>query len=91
VQNLVGVAPLRYETASAVCSTLADQVEQALPDDYQAQVYRRLAATGTAEATAAVVAAFPPDRLVTVLVGDAASIAAPLKDLGLGEITVVHA
>ncbi|MFC1419843.1 M16 family metallopeptidase [Streptacidiphilus cavernicola] len=91
VQNLVGVAPLRYETASAVCSTLADQVEQALPDDYQAQVYRRLAETGTAEATAAVVAAFPPDRLVTVLVGDAASIAGPLKDLGLGEITVVPA
>jgi predicted Zn-dependent peptidase len=91
VQNLVGVAPLRYETASAVCSTLADQVEQGLPDDYQAQVYRRLAETTTAEATAAVVAAFPPDRLVTVLVGDASTIAAPLKDLGLGEITVVHA
>jgi predicted Zn-dependent peptidase len=91
VQNLVGVAPLRYETASAVCSTLADQVEQALPDDYQAQVYRRLAETSTAEATAAVVAAFPPDRLVTVLVGDAASIAGPLKDLGIGEVTVLHA
>jgi predicted Zn-dependent peptidase len=91
VQNLVGVAPLRYETASAVCSTLADQVDQGLPDDYQAQVYRRLAETTTAEATAAVVAAFPPDRLVTVLVGDAASIAAPIKDLGLGEVTVVHA
>lgn len=90
VQNLVGVAPLRYETASAVCSTLADQVEQGLPDDFQAQVYRQLAETGTAEATAAVVAAFPPDRLVTVLVGDAASFAAPLKDLGLGEVTVLH-
>ena len=91
VQNLVGVAPLRYETASAVCSTLADQVEQGLPDDYQAQVYRRLAETTTAEATEAVVAAFPPDRLVTVLVGDASAIAAPLKDLGIGEITVVPA
>ena len=91
VQNLVGVAPLRYETASAVCSTLADQVDQGLPDDYQAQVYRRLAETTTAEATAAVVAAFPPDRLVTVLVGDAASIAGPLKDLGIGEVTVIGA
>ncbi len=36
VQNLVGVAPLKYETAAAVASTLADQVEQHLPDDYQA-------------------------------------------------------
>ena len=31
VQNLVGVAPLKYETAAAVASTLADQVEQHLP------------------------------------------------------------
>ncbi|MEZ0069181.1 putative Zn-dependent peptidase [Streptacidiphilus sp. MAP12-20] len=89
VQNLVGVAPLRYETASAVCATLADQVEQELPDNYQADVYRRLAETTTAEATAAVVAAFPPERLLAVLVGDAASIAGPLKDLGLGDVTVV--
>ena len=91
VQNLVGVAPLRYETASAVCATLADQVEQGLADDYQAQIYRELAATTTATATAAVIAAFPPDRLVTVLVGDAASIAGPVKELGIGEVTVVSA
>ena len=71
VQNLVGVAPLKYETAAAVAGTLADQVEQHLPDDYQAQLYARLAETGTVEATAAVVSAFPVDRLVTVLVGDA--------------------
>ena len=44
VQNLVGVAPLKYERAAAVASTLADQVEQHLPDDYQAQLYARLAA-----------------------------------------------
>lgn len=91
VQNLVGVAPLRYETASAVCATLADQVEQSLPDDFQAELYRRLAATTTAEATAAAVGAFPPDRLLTVLVGDASAIAAPVKDLGIGEVTVIPA
>ncbi len=89
VQNLVGVAPLRYETAAAVANTLADQVEQHLPDDFQAQLYRMLAETGTVEATAAVVNAFPVDRLVTVLVGDAAEIAEPVKALGIGEVTVV--
>ncbi|MFF1481746.1 M16 family metallopeptidase, partial [Streptomyces sp. NPDC058301] len=52
VQNLVGVAPLKYETAAAVAGTLADQVEQHLPDDFQAQLYARLADTGTVEATA---------------------------------------
>ena len=89
VQNLVGVAPLRYETASAVADTLADQVEQHLPDDYQGGMYARLAGTGTVEATAAVVSAFPVDRLVTVLVGDAAQIAGPVRELGIGEVTVV--
>ncbi|MEU8486851.1 pitrilysin family protein [Streptomyces sp. NPDC048641] len=89
VQNLVGVAPLKFETAAAVAGTLADQVEQHLPDDFQAEVYRRLAATGTVEATAAVVNAFPTDRLVTVLVGDAAQIEEPVRALGIGEVTVV--
>ncbi|HYZ54211.1 MAG TPA: pitrilysin family protein [Streptosporangiaceae bacterium] len=89
VQNLVGVAPLEYETAAPVAGTLADQVEQHLPDDYQAQLYARLAETGTAEATAAVVAAFPGSRLVTILVGDASQIKAPVEALGIGEVTVV--
>ncbi|MEU0370304.1 pitrilysin family protein [Streptomyces sp. NPDC006283] len=89
VQNLVGVAPLKYETAASVAGTLADQVEQHLADDYQAQLYVRLAETGTVEATAAVVNAFPVDRLVTVLVGDAAQIEEPVKALGIGEVTVV--
>lgn len=89
VQNLVGVAPLKYETAAAVAGTLADQVEQHLPDDYQATLYRQLATTGTVEATAAVVNAFPADRLVTVLVGDAAQIEEPVRALGIGEVSVV--
>lgn len=91
VQNLVGVAPLKFETAAAVAGTLADQVEQYLPDDYQATLYQQLAATGTVEATAAAVSAFPVDRLVTVLVGDAAQIAEPVRALGIGEVTVVTA
>jgi predicted Zn-dependent peptidase len=89
VQFLVGVAPLRYETAGSVAGTLADQVEQGLPDDYQAEVYRRLAELGTEAATEAVVAAFPPERLVTVLVGDAATIADDVRELGIGEVTVI--
>ncbi|WP_107081822.1 M16 family metallopeptidase [Streptomyces sp. SBT349] len=88
-QYLVGVAPLSFETASAVAGTLADQVEEELPDDYQARLYARLAETGTVEATAAVVRAFPADRLVTVLVGDAEKIAEPVRELGIGEVTVV--
>jgi predicted Zn-dependent peptidase len=89
VQNLVGVAPLKYERAASVAGTLADQVEQHLPDDYQAQLYARLTETSTAEATAAVIAAFPENRLVTILVGDASQIKAPVKALGIGDVEVV--
>ncbi|MER5929320.1 pitrilysin family protein [Streptomyces sp. NPDC002054] len=89
VQNLVGVAPLKFEMAASVAGTLADQVEQQLPDDFQAEFYARMAETGTVEATSAVVSAFPVDRLVTVLVGDAAQIEAPVRALGIGEVTVV--
>ena len=89
VQNLVGVAPLRYETAASVAGTLANQVGEHLPDDYQAQLYVRLAQTSAGEATAAVVAAFPEDHLVTILVGDASEISGPVEALGLGEVTVV--
>ena len=89
VQNLVGVAPLEYETAASVARTLADQVEQHLADDYQAQLYARLAETGTVEATAAVVAAFPENRLVTILVGDASQIKAPVQANGIGDVKVV--
>jgi predicted Zn-dependent peptidase len=89
VQNLVGVAPLEYEAAASVAGTLADQVEQHLPDDGQAQLYARLAETDTAEATAAVIAAFPENRLVTILVGDASQIKSPVEALGIGEVRVI--
>jgi hypothetical protein len=89
VRNLVGVAPFRYERAAAVADTLADQVEQHLPDGYQAQLYARLAETGAVEATAAVVAAFPENRLVTILVGDASQIRAPVEALRIGDVKVV--
>jgi len=89
VQNLVGIAPLQYERAASVAGTLADQVEQHLPGDYQAQLYTRLAETSTAEAAAAAVAAFPVNRLVTILVGDTSQIKAPVKALGLGDVKIV--
>jgi 2-polyprenyl-6-methoxyphenol hydroxylase-like FAD-dependent oxidoreductase len=64
-------------------------VQQHLPDNYQAQLYARLAETGADEATATVVAAFPPGRLVTILVGDAAQTRAPVAALGIGDVKVV--
>ncbi|WP_179815913.1 M16 family metallopeptidase [Allostreptomyces psammosilenae] len=89
VQNLVGVAPLKFETAAVVADTFADQIEQGLPDDYQAELYLRIAEASTREASDAVVAAFVPERLVVALVGDADQIAEPVRALGIGEVRVI--
>ncbi|NUU26018.1 MAG: insulinase family protein [Streptomycetaceae bacterium] len=89
VQNLVGVAPLKYQTSRSVADSLADIVAQRLSDDYLPELYKRLAAVGTADASDAVVAGFDPGRLLIVLVGDAAQIREPLEGLGLGPVTVI--
>jgi len=89
VQNLVGVAPLEYETAAPVAARWRIRWKSTCRTDYQAQLYARLAGTSTAEATAAVVAAFPGTRLVTILVGDAAQIKAPVEALGIGPVGLV--
>jgi predicted Zn-dependent peptidase len=88
VQYLVGVAPMRYETAAAVADTFADQWEQGLPEDYQARQYERLARVVTERASDAVVRAFPPERLVVVLVGDAAKITDSVRALDIGPVEV---
>ncbi|GAA4960043.1 pitrilysin family protein [Yinghuangia aomiensis] len=90
VQNLVGVAPLKYQTSRAVADSLADVVAQRLADDYLPELYRQLADVATADASDAAVAGFDPARLVVVVVGDAAQIRGPLEGLGLGPVTVVE-
>ena len=74
---------------ASVAGTLADQVEQHLPDDYQAQLYVRLAETGTVEATAAAVArsrwtAWSRSWSVTRRRSGSRS-----RPSGIGEVTVV--
>ncbi|MYW05277.1 pitrilysin family protein [Streptomyces sp. SID3343] len=90
VQSIVGVAPLKYVTPRAVCDSLADIVAERQPDGYLAELYLRLAAVATKDASEAVVAAFDPAHLVVVLVGDAAKIRGPLEALELGPVTVVE-
>ena len=89
VQNLVGVAPLQVRDGRVRRGHAGRPGGQHLPDDYQAQLYVRLAATGTGGGDGGGGGAFPVDRLVTVLVGDAPQIAEPVEALGIGEVTVV--
>ena len=90
VQNLVLVAPLRYETAGSRRwhaggpgrAAPARRLPGAAVPATRRDEHQR-------EATAAVVAAFPADRLITVLVGDAAQIKEPIEALGIGDVSVV--
>ena len=67
----------------AAIETVGDSGDPRLAD------YVRLTETSTAEATAAVIAGFPENRLVTILVGDASQISTPVGALGIGDVEVV--
>jgi zinc protease len=88
---LVGVFPLRFETASQVASALGGLVALGLPDDELDRYRPGVAAVSAADVRAAANRHIRPDELVVVVVGDAAKVEPELRDAGLGELTVVPA
>jgi zinc protease len=82
--------PGAYETASSVMSTIAGIVRYDRPDDY---VFRRKAEieSMTPEQVAATARVLDPDALTWVVVGDLDQIAAPVRALELGEVSVIDA
>lgn len=88
---LVGVFPLRFETAAQVASALGGLVALDLPDDELDRYRPGVAAVSAADIRAAANEYIRPDQLVVVVVGDAATVEPQLRDAGLGEMTVVPA
>lgn len=87
---LVGVLPLRFETPEAITSAIANLVIQGLPDDYY-DTYRAAMESVTIEdVDAAARTRLRPDQMATVVVGDAEALETPLKEAGLGAVTVVE-
>ncbi len=82
--------PGAYETASSVMSTIAGIVRYDRPDDY---VFRRKAEieSMTPEQVAAAARVLDPQALTWVVVGDLDQIAAPVRALELGEVSVIDA
>jgi len=83
--------PGRWETASAVLGDIAEIVTYDLPDDYwdsYADRVRSLSVEQVAEAADAVV---KPDRLLWVVVGDREKIEPRIRELELGDITLLDA
>jgi zinc protease len=86
---LEGVFPIRYETTSAIASALATLAIYDLPADYYDSYRRnihRVSAEGVLEAARA---HLHPERLQTVIVGDAEMVRPALTDLDLGDL-VIH-
>lgn len=84
---LIGVFPLRFESASQVVGAIAGLVGLGLPDD-ELDRYRPAIAAVTAEQVLAAASHVRAADARIVLVGDAARIEAGLREFG--EVEVVH-
>ena len=86
---LVGVFPLRFESAAQVASALGGLVVFDLPDDELDRYRPSVAAVSAADVLAAATRHIRPDDLAVVIVGDAKEIERPLRDAALGEVAFV--
>ncbi|RXQ99386.1 M16 family metallopeptidase [Pseudoxanthomonas composti] len=82
--------PGAYETGEAVLSQVLSNLRFGRPDDYVLQYKARNDAM-TAQDVAKAASTIDPGALTYVVVGDLSKIAAPIRALGLGEVTVLDA
>ena len=85
---LVGVFPLRFETAGAIVGALAGLAIHDLPDDELARYRAGIEAVDADAVLEAAEAHIRPDAAAIVLVGDADAFASDLESAGLGRVVV---
>lgn len=83
---LDGVFPIRYETTTAIASALANLVIYGLGPDYYDTYRTCVREISVDDVLHAAKLHLHPDRLQTVIVGDAAGIKDPVAQLKLGEL-----
>jgi zinc protease len=81
----------RWETNSAVLSSLSHLVRYGLPDDYWSTYAAQVGALTTADVDAAAREIIDPARAVWIVVGDRAVIEAGVREAGIGEVVVIDA
>ncbi|MFY9574378.1 MAG: pitrilysin family protein, partial [Blastocatellia bacterium] len=81
----------RWETMSALGSSIGDIVRYGLDDRYYDSYATKIRALKIEDMVPAAKLAIQPDRLVWVIVGDRAKIEAGIRELGLGEIRLIDA
>src|SRR5690606_9578346 len=82
--------PGSYETANSVLNEIGGIVRFGRPDDYVFQRRAEIEAM-TPEQVAAAAANLDPAALTWVVVGDLGKIETPIRELGIGEVSVVDA
>jgi zinc protease len=85
---LVGVFPLRFETAGAIVGALAGLAVHDLPDDELARYRSAIEAVTVDAVLEAAVTHIRPDAAAIVLVGDADAFGSELESAGLGPLVI---
>jgi predicted Zn-dependent peptidase len=86
---LVGVFPLRFESAAQVASALGGLTVFGLPDDELDRYRPSVAAVTAADVLAAAGSHIRPDELSIVVIGDVEQVEPALSAVSLGELTVI--
>ncbi|WP_140909570.1 M16 family metallopeptidase [Cognatiluteimonas lumbrici] len=90
VANDLRSQPGAYETAGRVLGTIANIVRYDRPDDWVKQRNAQVRALTPAQVNAAA-ATLAPGAMTWVVVGDLSKIEQPIRDMGLGKVTVIDA
>lgn len=85
----VRALPGSYETMGSVLSALAGNRLFGRGDDYVPSLKRRIEATGQDEIVAAARRLFEPRACTWLIVGDLSRIEAPIRALGIGEVSTL--
>ena len=88
---LVGVFPLRFESAAQVASALGGLIVFGLPDDELDRYRPQVAAVSAHDILSAATRHIRPDDLSIVVVGDAKQVEGPLREAALGDFALVAA
>ncbi|HEY0787753.1 MAG TPA: insulinase family protein, partial [Thermoanaerobaculia bacterium] len=89
--NLTLTLPGSWETTNQVGGALAEMVRFDLPQDYWTQYPGKINALVVNDLNAAATEVVKPENVTWLIVGDLASIEKPVRELGLGEVTILDA
>ena len=82
--------PGRWETVNAIRSSLTEQLNLGLPDDYWQTYADHVRALELGDVQESARTRIQPDRVIWVVVGDRSQIEAPLRGAGFGEIRLIN-